>query len=358
MRPGLEFLEFIKKLLFQLRYYLSKKNPSKPWTKDQLMTVLKSLKTGKSADALGFSNELFKPNIIGNHLLDSLVVIVNRAKSETEIPKPFRLTAITSIYKQKRDKSDLSSDRGIFNVTKFRSLIDKLIYNDIYEKMDENMTSSNCGGRKNRSIRDNLFVLYAIINDALGFLKVNIDIQFFDLRQCFDSQWWEETMNNVWETMEPRDDKFALIAEMNKECNIFVKTPVGDTENFTLYETEQQGTVLGPLKCANQMDSIARECIRDDIGLYKYRGVLRISPLGMIDDLACVAICGFDSVQLNAIINGKINSKRLQFNSDKCVKLHVSPNEKKKCCKTNAVQDSTMREDTTEKNIGDMMQTS
>ena len=179
MRPGLEFLEFIKKLLFQLRYYLSKKNPSKPWTKDQLMTVLKSLKTGKSADALGFSNELFKPNIIGNDFLDSLVVIVNRAKSETEIPKPFRLTAITSIYKQKGDKSDLTSDRGIFNVTKFRSLTDKLIYNDIYEKMDKNMTSSNCGGRRNRSIRDNLCVLYAIINDALGFLKVDIDVQFF-----------------------------------------------------------------------------------------------------------------------------------------------------------------------------------
>ena len=82
MRPGLEFLEFLKKLLFQLRLYLSKKNPSEPWTKDQLMTVLKSLKTGKSADALGFSNELFKPNIIGNDLLDSLVVIVNRAKSK------------------------------------------------------------------------------------------------------------------------------------------------------------------------------------------------------------------------------------------------------------------------------------
>ena len=77
---------------------------------------------------------------------------------------------------------------------------------------------------------------------------------------------------------------------MNKECNIFVKTPVGDTELFTLYETEQQGTVLGPLKCANQMDSISRECIRDDNGLYKYRGVF--SSLGMIDDLACV---GFHS---------------------------------------------------------------
>ena len=71
-------------------------------------------------------------------------------------------------------------------------MIDKLIYNDIYDSVDSNMTSSNCGGRKKRSIRDNLFILYAIINDALGFLKVNIDIHFYDLEQCFDSMWFEE----------------------------------------------------------------------------------------------------------------------------------------------------------------------
>ena len=167
----------------------------------------------------------------------------------------------------------------------FRSVIDKLLYNDIYPGVDKNMTSSN---------RDNLFILYAIINDALGFLKVDIDIQVYDLKQAFDSMWFEETRNDLWDTMEQKDDKFALIAELNKECNIFVKTPVGDTEEFTLFETEQKGTVLGQLKCANQMDSISRECLQDDIGLYKYRGAIRISALGMIDDLACVAKCGFD----------------------------------------------------------------
>ena len=289
--------------------------------------------------------------------------------TENEIPKPFRLTAITSIYKQKGDKSSLENDRGIFNVTKPRSIIDKLLYNDIYDGIDSNMSSSNCGGRKKRSIRDNLFIFYAIINDALRFLKVDIDIQFYDLKQAFDSMWFEETMNDLWDTMEQRDDKFALIAEMNKECNIFVKTPVGDTELFTLYETEQQGTVLGPLKCANQMDSISRECIRDDNGLYKYRGVLRLSPLGMIDDLACIARCGFDSVELNAIINGKINVKRLEFNKDKCVKLHISSNQGRTCCNTKLgqsdqktvtcvqleVQDTKMKECDTEKYIGDMI---
>ena len=43
VRPGLEVLEYLKKLLFQLRLFLSKKNASDPWTEDQLWAVLKSL---------------------------------------------------------------------------------------------------------------------------------------------------------------------------------------------------------------------------------------------------------------------------------------------------------------------------
>ena len=41
--------------------------------------------------------------------------------------------------------------------------------------------------------------------------------------------------------------------------------------------------------------------------------LIRIGRFGMIDDLAAVSLCGFDSVKTNAIINGKINAKRLKF---------------------------------------------
>ena len=41
-------------------------------------------------------------------------------------------------------------------------------------------------------------------------------------------------MNDLWESMKVRDDKFALISEMNAEVDLFVKTPVGDSEVFTM----------------------------------------------------------------------------------------------------------------------------
>ena len=366
IRPDYQHLESLRNFLFNIRLSLSKQQKSEPWSKSQLIKVLKSLKSGKSCDALGYSNELFKPGVIGDDLFDSLLNIINRAKYELSIPKPFRLTKITSIYKQKGEKSDLNSDRGVHSVTKFRSIIDKLLYNDKYQEIDRNMTDCNVGGRRNRSIRDNLFVINAVINDALGYQKVEIDIQFYDLSQCFDSMWFEETMNDLWDSMEIRDDKFNLISEMNREVDLFVKTPVGDTEVFTVERIEQQGTVLAPLKCSNQMDSIPRECLRDDLDMFRYRGAVTIPPLGMIDDLASIAYCGPQSVILNAVINAKMNMKKLEFNQKKCVKLHISKAERKGCAQTEPnirnvrcafleVQECEMKEAEEEKYIGDVI---
>ena len=53
----------------------------------------------------------------------------------------------------------------------------------------------------------------------LSYQKVDIEIQFSDLIQAFDTIWYAETMNDMWETMQNRDDKFALISEMNAEVD-------------------------------------------------------------------------------------------------------------------------------------------
>ena len=64
----------------------------------------------------------------------------------------------------------------------------------------------------------------------------------------------------------------------------------------TMKKIEQQGTGLGPIKCSNQMDSISRECLSDNVEMFKYRNAVSIPSLGMVDDLAAIAKCGPESV--------------------------------------------------------------
>ena len=43
----------------------------------------------------------------------------------------------------------------------------------------------------------------------------------------------------------------------------------------------------------------------------------------MVDDCIAVAICGVESVEINAYLNAKTNIKKLQYGENKCVKLHL-----------------------------------
>ena len=60
-----------------------------------------------------------------------------------------------------------------------RSIVDRLASNEYYKIVDKNMTDSNVGARVNRSINDNLFVVYAIQNEALKKNKC-VDLHFMD----------------------------------------------------------------------------------------------------------------------------------------------------------------------------------
>ena len=117
-----------------------------------------------------------------------------------------------------------------------------------------------------------------------------------------------------------------------------------------------QGTVPAPLKCAVQMDTLGRDCYKCNTGLYWYRDSCAVPPLGMIDDIAGIAECKDDSIVLNAIVNAKIESKKLQFNLTKCVNMHIGPN--KENCQHLRIHETQMLRTDTQKYLGDLISSS
>ena len=106
----------LKNLLFGLRLNLSSKNTSREWTLSDLDKVLKSLTNNKARDAHGHAYELFKYG--GRYLKLSLLRMCNLTKRMQLYPDIFQPSNISSIYKLKGRKDDLSNDRGVFNVVK------------------------------------------------------------------------------------------------------------------------------------------------------------------------------------------------------------------------------------------------
>ena len=128
---------------------------------------------------------------------------------------------------------------AMFNVSKVRSILDKLLYGEEYDTIDEELSDCNIGGRKGRNIRDHLFVVYSVINDVINGSSPPINIQTLDIYKCFDEMWYAETHNDLYD-VKVQDKKFALIAKLDEEADVIVKTPCGPTEEFKLRELVMQ----------------------------------------------------------------------------------------------------------------------
>ena len=289
----------------------------------ELEKALKALKKDKSRDPNGWCNELFKDGVAGTNLKISLLQFLNRMKEENEIPDFVRLADVSTIYKGKGKKCDLINDRGIFVVTLLRSILMRLIYLDFYPQLDDSMSDSQIGARKDKNIRNHIWIVNGIISDVLS-SKSNkpIDVQIYDYKQCFDSLWLQECMNDLY-SAGLDNDKFALLYNVNRKVNIAVKTPVGKTDRRSISNVVTQGDVFGPMFCSKQVDTFGQECIEENKYTYTYRGEVNIPPLSMVDDVLCVSECGFQTTMTHSYIKLKTDSKKLQFGAQKCKKLHV-----------------------------------
>ena len=343
----------LKSYMFDMNFELAKKERSSDWTLKDLETALKSLKSHKARDIHGHTYELFKFG--GKALKESLLNLFNRTKNMETYPSIFRFSTITSIWKKKGSQRDLENDRGIFNVPKIRSILDKLIYNDIYDTVDNYMSCSNIGARKNRNILDHLFVVNAILNKAFNSsVKTPLDIQIFDVSKCFDKLEFFNTANDLYRSG-IQNDKFALIAKSNKICNVSVKLPWGKlSESITLKDIEMQGTVLAPLKCSLSIDRIGKEALENHHKhLYKYRNCVSIPPLGMVDDIIAITECSAQSVIINSFIGSKISCMQLELSEKKCTHMHIGNNSNN--CHGLIINNSKMKKAKTEKYLGEML---
>ena len=185
-----------KVALWKLRFNRIKSVKTQDWRIKDLRNAIKSLKTNKTRDPSGLLVELLKPPVIGQDLELAILRLVNGIKVEYIIPKNVQMANITTIYKRSGSRHDLESDRGIFSLSIWRKLIDKMIYIEKYPLIDRNMSDSNVGARKAKNIKNHLFIIYAIINSVLKGESESVDIQVYDLVKAFDVLWLEDSMND------------------------------------------------------------------------------------------------------------------------------------------------------------------
>ena len=142
---------------------------------------------------------------------------------------------------------------------------------------------------------------------------------------------WKITLNDIYDnvTSENRNDKISLLYESKKTNYVAVKTAMGLTPRNNLPGIVQQGGTWGSLLCSNSIDTIGKKCRDRNEHFYLYKKSVKIYPLGFVDDLCGISLCGFKSLELNCFLTAQVELKKLRFHTtnnkgeSKCHKLHV-----------------------------------
>ena len=160
MKDSLLDVFFLKQELWSSRMIELRRIKTKPWNIVKLRKTLKSLKNNKTYDPNGIVNEIFKEGCVGRDLEEALLKLFNGIKDEFTVPDFVLKQNITTIFKNKGSRLDMNNDRGIFILTAFKKILDKLIYNEKHEDIDRHMSDSNLGARKEIIVKNNLFMVY------------------------------------------------------------------------------------------------------------------------------------------------------------------------------------------------------
>ena len=361
MKKELLDVYFLKEELWQSRLKELRIKKTAPWNRTQLREALKSLKNNKSIDPNGMINELFKEGCIGKHLEDSLLKLFNGIKENFYIPEFLARENICTIYKNKGSRLEMDNDRGIFILTALKKILDKLIFLEKFDDIDENMSDSNIGARKGRNVKDHLFIIYGIINSVINGKETCIDVQIYDLEKAFDALWLEDCLIDLFDTIPKnnRDEKLALLYESNKDNLVAVSTAIGLTDRINMPRIVQQGGTWGPSLCSNSVDTIGKKLRDRGEAAYMYKNMVRVLPLAMVDDINAISKCGMDAIALNTYINTQIELKKLRFHvpdkdgKSKCHKMHIG--EPSATCPTLKVHGTVMENVTEDTYLGDII---
>ena len=330
-------------------------NKTPAWTVADVRNAIKGLNMGISQDPYGHPNEIFKYGVAGDGLISAVTTLMNKLKDNPkDFPTVMSLCNVTSIYKNKGDRNVFDSHRGVFRTVSLRNIMDRLMYNDEYGNVDNNLTDCNVGSRKKRNVRDNLFVMNAIMNSSKKGTDVPCDICVYDVKKCFDSLWLKECINDLYEAGFT-NDKLCLLYYANKSAQIVIKTPNGNTERFSIYNTVMQGTVWAGLMCTCTMDKLGKIAYSDSNILYKYRNEVMVPPLQMVDDIITASECGNQVVTTNSVVNTFLKLKKLTPSETKCARIHVGKNNKCDKCPNISVNKLDIKESEKEKYLGDYL---
>ena len=281
---------------------------------DEIKEVLKKKKNGKCTSDL--KNEILKRG--GDPMVNLIYPLVIQFWRSENVAEQWNHGIISSIWKNKGDREDLNTHRGITVSSGIGTIPEEIIDKRIQKTMK--FTQFQAGGRKGCCPVDHIFIIRGIISYALH-TKKKIILTMFDVEKAYDRADIDDMMYITW--MDGVKGKlWRLTKALNTELTATVKTKHGNTRTIKRESGGKQGGKIIVTLFSRLMDELTWEMKENEkVGINI--DSKEINNLLFVDDALTIAEGRQQQEETLKSVNEFAIKHKIKWGPDKCKVLEI-----------------------------------
>ena len=227
---------------------------------DEVQTAVRKTNSHKAPGIDGLPAEVYKYG--GDQLLEKLTSLFTLCWSKGEVPGDLRDAVIVSLYKNKGEKSDCSSYKGVTLLSTAGKILARVLLDRLIPAIaEEVLPESQCGFRANCGTTDMIFVLRQI-QEKCREQNMALYAAFMDLTMVFDTV----SREGLWRILgklgcPPRF--LSILQQLHIGQKGQVKHNGEFSDSFPIENGVKQGCVLAPTLFAVFFSMMLREAKED-----------------------------------------------------------------------------------------------
>ena len=227
-----------------------------------MLNILNSLDPNKSSGPDKIPIKLLK--MCALLIANPLSKLFNKSLESGKFPAVWKKACVTPIYKNKGSSSDPTNYRPISLLPNLSKILEKLVFNQIYQHLMENnlITEKQSGYRPSHGTHIQLIYLihklYSSLNDGKDFTAV-----FLDISKYFDRIWHDALLVKCEKQYNISGSLLSWLNSYLKDRTQVVRVGNSLSSPEKILSGCPQGSVLGPLLAIMYLNDLSKETHND-----------------------------------------------------------------------------------------------